>query len=72
MSNQSTLLNAMRECFAGLAPLEKRIKSEIIESETAHFDETGIRVEGKLKWMHWLQTNYGRIYLCIKKEDERR
>jgi transposase len=50
--NQSTVLNAMRECFAGLAPLEKRIKSEIIESETVHFDETGVRVEGKLKWMH--------------------
>jgi transposase len=50
--NQSTVLNAMRECFANLEPIQERIKGEIIESETVHYDETGVRVEGKLNWMH--------------------
>lgn len=48
--NQSTVLNAMRECFTNLESLEERIKGEIIARETAHFDETGMRGEGKLKW----------------------
>lgn len=50
--NQSTVLNAMRECFANLEPIQERIKGEILASETVHLDETGVRVEGKLNWMH--------------------
>ena len=50
--NQSTVLKAMRECFANLEPIEAEIKGKLVVSETAHFDETGVRVEGKLKWLH--------------------
>lgn len=50
--NQSTVLNAMGECFALLEPVEAEIKGKILAGETAHFDETGVRVEGKLNWMH--------------------
>lgn len=50
--NQSTVLNVLRECFANLEMVEEQIKGEILVGETAHFDETGVRVEGKLKWMH--------------------
>lgn len=50
--NQSTVLKAMSECFANLEPIEKGIKEEILASKTAHFDETGVRVAGRLKWMH--------------------
>ncbi len=50
--NQSTVLNAMRECFENLESVEEQIKGKILVGETAHFDETGVRVEGKLKWMH--------------------
>jgi transposase len=50
--NQSTVLNAMSECFENLESVEKEIKANILAGETAHFDETGVRVEGKLNWMH--------------------
>jgi transposase len=50
--NQSTVLKAMRECFANLERVEEEIKENILAGETAYFDETGVRVEGKLKWMH--------------------
>jgi transposase len=50
--NQSTLLKALRECFVKLEPVAGRVKEKILESELAHLDETGIRVEGKLNWMH--------------------
>lgn len=50
--NQSTILNATRECFEQLEPIEMNIKSELLKSATNHYDETGVRVEGKLNWMH--------------------
>lgn len=50
--NQSTVMAANRECDEKLEPIEKRIKEELLASETAHFDETGIRIEGKLNWLH--------------------
>lgn len=50
--NQSTLLKALRECFVNLEPIEEEIKGKILAGETAHFDETGVRVEGSLNWMH--------------------
>ena len=50
--NQSTILNANQECYEKLEPIEAEIKSEILKSKTAHFDETGLRVEGKLNWLH--------------------
>jgi transposase len=36
---------------AQVMPMEE-IKAGIVESEVAHFDETGIRENGKLKWIH--------------------
>jgi transposase len=50
--NQSTVLKAMRECFENLETVEEEIKENLLAGETAHFDETGVRVEGQLKWMH--------------------
>lgn len=37
--NQSTLLNAMRECFANLERVEAEIKGKILDGETVHFDQ---------------------------------
>jgi transposase len=50
--NQGTIMSANAECYEKLEPLENRIKEEILASETAHFDETGMRIEGKLNWLH--------------------
>ena len=50
--SQSLVMSANRECFEKLEPTENQIKAEILLSETAHFDETGMRIEGSLNWLH--------------------
>jgi transposase len=50
--SQGTIVSAGREAYEKLGEVEARIKEEIIESEVAHYDETGMRVEGKTQWLH--------------------
>jgi transposase len=50
--NESTAITANNTCFDALAPIEATIKSEILAAKVVHFDETGMRVEGKLNWFH--------------------
>jgi transposase len=50
--NESTAISANNAFFEALAPIEATIKSKILASPVAHFDETGMRVEGKLHWFH--------------------
>jgi transposase len=54
--NESTAICANQTCFEALEPVETSIKSAIVASDTAHFDETGMRVEGKLHWFHTAST----------------
>jgi transposase len=54
--NESTAISANLTCFDALASTEENIKTEILKSESAHFDETGMRVEGKLHWFHTAST----------------
>lgn len=54
--NQSTAVSANSACFTALEPIETQIKAHILESPVAHFDETGMRVEGKLHWFHTAST----------------
>ena len=39
-----------------LKPWENETKKSIVHSEIAHFDETGIRSQGKLQWLHVAST----------------
>lgn len=50
--NESTLVSATQTCYEALEPVEAQIKAALLESEVVHFDETGMRVEGKLHWFH--------------------
>jgi transposase len=50
--NESTAISANNACFEALEPIETTIKAEILGSKVVHFDETGMRVEGKLHWFH--------------------
>ena len=48
----STVYSASRQCHIKLTETIEIIKSKIIEAITAHADETGIRVEEMLRWLH--------------------
>jgi transposase len=50
--NESTVYSASKQCYKQLKEPMEIIKSKIIEAMTAHADETGIRVEEMLHWLH--------------------
>jgi transposase len=55
--NVSTIATFNADLYEDLAPVEETIVSEILKSDRVHFDETGMRVEGKLHWFHVACTN---------------
>jgi len=58
--NASTVYSNSRQCSERLAKTKtiEIIKSRIIEAITAHADETGIRVEEILRWLHVATTEF--------------
>jgi transposase len=47
-----TLVKVDREAGERLQEVNQRIKRHITDSPIVHFDETGMRIEGKLHWLH--------------------
>ena len=50
--SEGTVVNAVSQCAEQLIPVETQIKAALIASDVVHFDETGMRVEAKLHWLH--------------------
>ena len=50
--NESTALTNNQFIYEALAPTEERIKSALLQSETVHFDESGLKVNKTLFWLH--------------------
>ena len=50
--NESTQINAQKRCFTNIEPVESQIRQALLDSLVNHYDETGLRVAGKLHWMH--------------------
>jgi transposase len=53
-----TVTNIVRECSDGLVETELKIKKGLRRSHVIHADETGLRVEGKLAYVHVASTPY--------------
>jgi transposase len=51
-----TLFSALGRCYQGLADTEAQIQAAIREAHCAQFDETGVRISGKLWWWHTAST----------------
>jgi transposase len=62
--SQSLVMSANAECYEQLDEAENQIKAAILLSETAHFDETGMRIEGRLNWLH-VASNRWWTYLFV-------
>lgn len=54
--NESTVYSGSEQCFEKLEESERIIKSRVAENNVAHADETGLRVLGKLHWLHTATT----------------
>ncbi len=59
--SQGFILSSGQEAYEKLAAPEEQIKSEIINSDVACFDESGYRVGGKLHWLHCASTPDGTV-----------
>lgn len=60
--SQGTLKNILAECYTKLEASEEAIKGHIQSSEVAHYDETGLRVDNKTRWVHSASTEYATHY----------
>lgn len=50
--SEGTLCNTRTTCAQKLEPIETQIKDAIEQAAVGHFDETGLRVNSKLWWLH--------------------
>jgi transposase len=61
---KATLESALGECSERLKPVTETIQKALIASSVLHCDETGMRVEGKLHWVHSAGTPTLTYYTC--------
>jgi transposase len=47
-----TLVRMVQQCAQALAPVEEALKAEAQAAPVLHNDETGVRVAGRLQWVH--------------------
>lgn len=50
--SEATLYNSRAQGFEKLSEISTAIQAAIVQSDVVHFDETGLRVSGKLWWLH--------------------
>lgn len=62
--SEGTIYNAREYCYRQLETVEQHLKEGIQAAEVGHFDETGMRVKGKLMWLHVASTS-GLTYYFI-------
>jgi transposase len=69
--SEGTLVNAAHSLYEKLEAPAEEIKQQLIASDMAHFDETGMRSEGKTKWMHVASTEKLTYYAVHEKRGEK-
>lgn len=54
--SEGTLALAQQTAYTRLAPVEAAIATALQHADVVHVDETGVRVDGKLAWIHVVST----------------
>lgn len=65
--SEGTLFNSLQRAKSVLEVIVTAIKDDICINEVVHFDETGLRVGNKLKWLHSASTQGLTYYSCQEK-----
>lgn len=65
--SEGTLYNARQACSEQLAPVEQQIKQALVAAAVLHEDETGLRVNSKLWWLHVASTSALTYYFIHRK-----
>ncbi|MFQ5858624.1 MAG: transposase, partial [Anaerolineae bacterium] len=65
--SQGTLQEAIRFCYQRLQPVQEQIKHGVTGARVAQFDETGLRVKGKSRWLHVACTE-GLTYYAVHRK----
>lgn len=69
--NSRTIEDTLKRCYELAEPIEQQVKELLLEADTVHFDETGIRAGGKLHWLHTASTdNYTHLFIHDKRGQE--
>lgn len=50
--SEAVLLGAIEQVYEQVQPTLDAIYTQLVETDVLHHDETGMRVEGKLQWLH--------------------
>jgi len=55
--SKGSIITILRKIHEGCEPSETVIKTLLRQSDVLHCDETGVNIEGKLRWMHVASTS---------------
>ena len=55
--SEAVILKASEELFERIEPADVAVKAQLLEAAVNHKDESGLRVEGKLHWLHVTSTS---------------
>jgi len=60
--SRGTLVRMEQECARRLQPIGEQLRQAVRGAEVVHFDETGVRINGKLAWLHSASTKETTYY----------
>jgi transposase len=66
--NESTVLSNNQFMYESLAPTEEIIKKALLQSEVVHFDESGMKIN---KTLHWLHTACNAVFTYLFVHEKR-
>ena len=67
---EGTLYTTRAQCFEHLAPIETGIRQAIAQAAVVHVDETGLRVNQRLWWLHVASTDGLTYYFAHPKRGQ--
>ena len=55
--SEGFLTQVLADAGAATGPFLTKVRTDLVTAEVAHFDETGVRVSGRLQWLHSASTD---------------